>query len=267
MEAAAIDEAVRLFVQARRSGEPIAELPARCKPTSAAEVNAIVDAVTAELVARDGEKIAGWKIGFLYSPRQRPMICPLFESRLFDSPARVPLSVTSGLRIEPEISFRLTTDLPPRAKPYRPAEVAEALDACASLEMIDTRFDTSRRTLRQMIDDKSSRLEAMADHNTTGAYITAPGRGDWQEFDFASLRVTMRTPSRTLVETVGGHAFVDPFLPCVVLVNEMRHRGGVRAGELLVTGSFSGFFPVDVGEPVTAEFEGFGCVEAVYTSD
>ena len=54
-----------------------------------------------------GETIGGWKIGFVYSPRQKPMICPLFDSRLFASPARVPLSLTPSLRIEPEISFRL----------------------------------------------------------------------------------------------------------------------------------------------------------------
>lgn len=265
MEATAIAEAARLFLQSRRTGQPIAELPAHCKPANAGEVNAIVDAVTTELVAVDGERIGGWKIGLLYSPRQPAMICPLFESRLFASPARVPLSVTAALRIEPEISFRLTRDLPARSQPYRAGEVADALVACASLEMIDTRFDTSRRTIRQMIDDKSGRLEAMADHNTTGAYITAAGRSDWQDFDFASMRVAMRTPSRILVETVGGHAFVDPFLPCVVLVNELRRRGGVRAGQLLVTGSFSGFFPVEVDEPVTAEFEGFGSVEAIYS--
>jgi 2-keto-4-pentenoate hydratase len=69
-----------------------------------------------------------------------------------------------------------------------------------------------------------------------------------------------------IVDTVGGHAFVDPFLPCVVLVNAMRHRGGVRAGELLVTGSFSGFFEVEPDEPVTAEFVGFGSAVATFAS-
>ena len=266
MDARAVAEAARLFVEARRTGSRIRELPAHCRPSSAAEVNAIVDAVTDELVARDGETIVGWKIGLLYSPRQRPMICPLFASRVFSSPARVPRSITSACLIEPEISFRLQSDLPLRARPYRAWEVAEVLVACASLEMIDTRFDTSMRSIRQMIDDRSSRLDAMADHNTTGAYITATGRADWQEFDFAAMRVVMRTPARVLVETVGGHAFGDPFLPCVVLANEMRHRGGLRAGDLMVTGSFSGFFPVEPDVPVTAEFEGFGSVQATFSS-
>jgi 2-keto-4-pentenoate hydratase len=264
MDDAAIREAAQMFVTARTTGTRIAELPEHCRPASADDVNAIVDAVTGELVRHHGETIGGWKIGFVGSPRQAPMICPLFESRLFASPANVPLSLASACLIEPEIAFRLVHDLPPRAKHYRPAEVADALVACASLEMIDTRFDTSRRTIRQMIDDKRMRLEAMADHNTTGAYITAEGRADWQEFDFAAMRVTMRTPERVLVDRVGGHAFADPFLPCVVIANTMRHRGGLRAGELLVTGSFSGFFPVEPGAMVSAEFAGFGGVQAIY---
>ena len=266
MDATAIADAARLFVTARRTGRPIPELPEPLPPLTTDDVNAIVDAVTGELTAHDGETIGGWKIGFVYSPRQQPMICPLFDSRLFASPARVPLSLTPALRIEPEISFRLTQDLPARAKPYRAEEVAEAALACASLEIIDTRFDTARRSIRQMIDDKATRMWAMADHNTTGAYVTGEGRADWQDFDFAAMRMIMRTPDRMIVESVGGHAFTDPFLPCVVLANRMRHRGGMQAGQLMVTGSFSGFFEVKADEPVTAEFVGFGTAQATFAS-
>jgi len=255
-------QAARLLVEARRTGHPLRELPDSCKPKSADDVNAIIDAVTDQL----NEPIGGWKIGFLYSPRQKPVICPLFDSRLFDSPARVPLSLTPSLRIEPEISFRLLRDLPARTAHYRANEVADAIVACPSLEIVDTRFDTSYRSIRQMLDERSSKLEALADHNTTGAYIVGEGRTDWQDFDFAAMRVKMRTRDRVIVETVGGHAFLDPFLPCVVLVNQMRHRAGLRAGQVLVTGSFSGFFEVAADEPVTAEFVGFGSAEATFVT-
>ena len=266
MDAQTVRAAARCFVDARRTGRPIAALPDACRPQDTADVNAIVDAVTAELVGSGDEVIGGWKIGFVYSPRQRPMICPLFRSRLFESPAAVPLALVPSRRIEPEISFRLVHDLPARTTPCRPAEVAEALVACPSLELIDTRFDTSVRSIRAMLDDKATRLEAMADHNTTGAYVTGAPRADWQSFDFAALRAVMRTSRGVVVDTVGGHAFVDPFLPCVVLANEMRHRGGVKRGELLVTGSFSGFFEVPADDPVTVEFVGFGTAEATFTT-
>ena len=117
-----------------------------------------------------------------------------------------------------------------------------------------------------MLDEKSSKLEALADHNTTGAYVVAEGRADWQDFDFAAMRVQMRTEKRVIVETIGGHAFLDPFLPCVVLANQMRQRGGLRKGQVLVTGSFSGFFEVAADETVTAEFSGFGAAQATIVS-
>lgn len=262
MEPADVAEAARLFVEARKAGAPIKSLPERCRPANAADINAIVEAVTAQI----DETIVGWKVGFLYSPRQKPLICPLFDSRVFASPAKVPLALTPALLMEPEVSFRLLRDLPARKAPYAYEEIAEAVEACPSIEIIDTRFDTKVRTIRQMLDEKRSRLEAYADHNTTGAYIVGNGRKDWRKLDFGATRATMRSASRTIVDTLGGHAFVDPFLPAVVLVNEMRHRGGVRRGQILVTGSFSGFFPVAAEEQVTAEFEGLGSAVATITA-
>ena len=41
-----------------------------------------------------GEPIAGWKISFVYKPREKAFRAPLFASRVFASPARVPLSLT-----------------------------------------------------------------------------------------------------------------------------------------------------------------------------
>jgi len=32
----------------------------------------------------------------------------------------------------------------------------------------------------------------------------------------------MSADDKTIVETVGGHAFIDPFLPVVILANQLR---------------------------------------------
>jgi len=249
-----IAEAASLLLQARRTGVPLRELPVHCKPASAADSNAIIDAVSRGI----DEPVSGWKIAFIYMPRQGPFICPLYRSRVFDSPAQVPGSITASTMVEPEISFRLTRDLPPRGRKYTPEEVADAVIACPSIEIVDSRFDPRHRTLRQMCDEPRTKLEAFADHVTTGAYVVGEGRTDWREFDLDELRAVLRTPDRVMVDTRGGHAFVDPFLPCVVLANIMRRRAGLRAGELLVTGSYSGFFIVEPGVEVIAEFENFG---------
>jgi 2-keto-4-pentenoate hydratase len=262
MDQAKVVEAAKLLVEARRTGVPIRELPAELRPVVAADSNAIIDEVSRRL----GHEIAGWKITFLYKPREIPFQCPLFAPLVFASPARIPVSLTPSLCIEPEITFRLLADLPARARLYRPEEVASVVEACPSMEVVDTRFDTRHRTIRERLNERATLVEAYADHITNGAFIIGNGVKDWRDIDFGAMRVKMSAPGRTIVETVGGHAFVDPFLPVVVMANQLRRGPGMKAGQVVATGSFSGFFPVGAGQEIVAEFEGVGKASATFVS-
>lgn len=255
-------DAARLLVEARKTGKGIMELPKDCKPVTAADANEIVDEVTRQL----GEETAGWKITFLYKPREKPFRAPVFASRVLSSPARVPVAFAPSRFIEPEITFRLTRDLPPRAKLYRPDEVADAVEACPSFEIIATRFDTSQRTLRDMLNQRATMVEAYADHITSGAFVIGPPMKAWRDVDFAKMRVTMKAGDKTIVEGIGGHAFIDPFLPVVILANELRDKGGLKTGQFVATGSFSGYFPVELNQRIVAEFEHIGRVEATFVA-
>jgi 2-keto-4-pentenoate hydratase len=257
-----IDEAAALFVQARQFGKKIRELPEACRPQSTRDTNAIIREVTRRL----NKPIGGWKITFLFRPREEPIIAPMFAENIFESPARVPPAITHALLIEPEIAFRVLHDLPPRAATYRPEEVAEALVACAALELNDTRFDTAHRTIRQILDNRATILEAHADHQTSGAFVVGEPRADWRRVDFAAQPVVMQQGDNILVDRIGGHALSDPFLPAVVLANAVRREEGLKQGQILATGSFSGFFPVAADRPVTVEFKGFGSAEATFSS-
>ena len=260
MDKAKVVEAAKLLVEARRTGVPIKELPQDLRPLVAADSNAIVEEVSRML----GHEIAGWKITFLYKPREIPFQCPLFAPLVFSSPAKIPMSLTPSLCIEPEITFRLLADLPPRTRLYRPEEVAGAVEACPSLEVVDTRFDTRHRTIRQRLNERATLVEAYADHITNGAFVIGDGVRDWRDIDFGAVRVKMSAQGKAIVETVGGHAFVDPFLPVAVMANQLRHGPGMKAGQVIATGSFSGFFPVEAGQEIVAEFEGIGKASATF---
>jgi 2-keto-4-pentenoate hydratase len=272
MDAAAIAKAGRLLAEARISGVPIERLPEDCRPASVAEANAVGDATAALL----GEPLGGWKISFLFKPRQAPWLTPLFASRILDAGdgavVDIPLSLTPSLCIEPEITFRVLRDLPPRERPYDAGEVAGAVIACPSFEVVDTRYDTSRRSIRQMIDggqraDGSlSIFELFADHQTSGAFVPGAGVAGWRDYDFREVPVTMTADGAEIVSSVGGHAFGDPFLPLVVLANIMRRRQGLVTGQLLATGSFTGFFRVKPGQTIVADFAGFGRVAARFVA-
>lgn len=265
MDAGRVLQAAALLAEARTSGVPLDRLPQECRPSSVAEANAIGEA-TARIL---GEPLGGWKISFLYKPRQVPWLTPLSTTRIFDGGAGrtvdIPVALTPSRCIEPEITFRVLHDLPPREAPYRAQEVADAVVACPSFEVVDTRYDTRQRTIRQMIDGALPIFELFADHQTSGAFVAGSGRADWQDFDFREVRVAMTADGAEIVSSEGGHAFGDPFLPLVVLANIMRRRDGLRTGQLLATGSFTGFFPVEADQTVTADFTGFGRVAARFT--
>jgi 2-keto-4-pentenoate hydratase len=134
------------------------------------------------------------------------------------------------------------------------------------MEVVDTRFDTQYRTIRQRLNERATLVEAYADHITNGAFIIGTGCKSWRDIDFGAMRVTMSADDKPIVETIGGHAFVDPFLPVVVLANQLRRGPGLKAGQVVATGSFSGFFPVQVGQEIVADFEGVGRATATFVA-
>jgi 2-keto-4-pentenoate hydratase len=250
MNQAAIDEVARMLVQARTRGERLDALPARLKPQSFADSCAVMAAVDRLI----GDRIVGTKIAA--KPGAEVVYAPLQASRVFASPARIPIALVPSCFMECEISFRLTRDLPARATPYTEPEVFDALEACAAFELVDSRF----RDLKSAME--KAPYEFYADHIANGAMVLGAFRSDWQKFDFTRIRVAMKQGSQIIVEKTGGHPTGNPALPAVVLANLRRGTSGLAAGTIVVTGSFTGYHPVAANRPVTGEFEGFGAMEA-----
>jgi len=250
MDQAAIDEVARTFLRARQTGERLDPLPAHLKPKDFADSCAVMAAVDTLV----GERILGTKIAA--KPGTEVVYAPLQASRIFTSPARIPRALSPSQYMECEISFRLTRDLPPRASEYSEAEVFDALEGCAAFELVDSRF----RNLKAAME--KTPYEFYADHIANGAMVFGPFRKDWQKFDFTKTRVTMKQGSKTIVEKVGGHPTGNPGKPAVVLANLRRGTTGLTAGTFIVTGSFTGFHPVELDQPVKGEFEGFDTMEA-----
>lgn len=250
MDQAAVDEVARMFVQARQTGERLDPLPAKLKPTNFADSRAVMDAVDRIV----GDAIIGTKIAA--KPGAEVVYTTLHAGRAFTSPARIPRALVPSQYMECEISFRLLRDLPPRATDYAQQEVFDALEACAAFEAVDSRFKDLAATMA------ASPYDFYADHIAAGAMVFGAFRKDWQNFDFTKTKVAMKQGSRTIIEKTGGHPTGNPAIPALVLANMRRTTTGLRAGTMIVTGSFTGFHPVALNEPVRGEFEGFGTMEA-----
>jgi 2-keto-4-pentenoate hydratase len=202
-----------------------------------------------------GDRIVGTKIAA--KPGAEVVYTTLHAGRAFTSPARIPRALVPSQYMECEISFRLTRDLPPRTEAYTEQEVYDALEACCAFEAVDSRF----RDLKTTMD--RTPYEFYADHIAAGAMVFGEFRKDWQKFDFTKTKVTMTQGARTIVEKIGGHPTGNPAIPAVVLANLRRNTTGLKAGWIVVTGSFTGYHPVALTEPVRGVFEGFGTMEAV----
>jgi 2-keto-4-pentenoate hydratase len=250
MDQSAIDELAQTFVRARQTGERLDRLPPRLAPANFEDSCAVMDAVD-KLV---GDDIVGTKIAA--KPGAEVVYAPLHGGRVFMSPAQVPLCLTPCKYMECEISFRLTRDLPPRRTPYAEAEVFDALEACTAFELVDSRF----RDLKSAMEQEP--YQFYADHIANGAMVFGTFRNDWQTFDFTEMRVSMKQGARTIIEKTGGHPTGNPARPAVVLANLRRTTTGLKAGTFIVTGSFTGYHPVEINQPVTGEFEGFGTMQA-----
>ena len=242
-----IAEAARLLAQARRTGERITGLPVQ--PESVAEAHAIQDAVAARL----GEPAGAFKANA--PPNEEPTRGLIHARTIRPSPARVPAAEAPDCGVEGEVAFRFTRDLPPREQPYTREEVAGAVDACAAIEVVSSRFQdhTSR-----------SALEKVADCISNGGFVPGTPVRDWRGLNLGGIHVVLSVNGQVVLEQDGGHPTGDPLGVVVELANMTRTGAGVRAGQFVTCGSYTGLRFLKPGDACAVRFEGLGGAEVAF---
>jgi 2-keto-4-pentenoate hydratase len=103
------------------------------------------------------------------------------------------------------------------------------------------------------------RLAQVADQMNHGALITGSGRPDWREVDPVNEPVSLSIDGKPALETVGGNSAGDPLRMLVWLANTgARSLGGIKAGDLITTGSCTGTIFVEGPCRIAAEFPAVG---------
>ncbi|TCI00260.1 2-keto-4-pentenoate hydratase [Roseococcus sp. SYP-B2431] len=251
MDPSRIAEAAGLLAAARQSGGRIAALPASAAPQSVREAHAIQD----EVVKRTGAQVGAYKAnaptaasegvrGLIYAPV------------IHASPAMFPAAEAPQCGIEGEVAFRFRRDLPPRAAPYSREEVAGALDACAAIEVVSSRYADS---------DTATVLDKLADNISNGGLVPGALVEDWRGLDLGRIKVRLTVNGETVVEKSGGHPIGDPLGVAVALVEMMRQAGGVKAGQYVTCGSYTGLRYVRPGDRCRVAFEGLGEAELAFS--
>lgn len=245
-----IEQAASLLVRARRSMAPIDGLPAECQPSSVADAHAIQDAVTAAL----GKPIGAFKANAPANAEATRGV--IYADTIHASPARIPAAEVPQCGVEGEVAFVFRRDLPPRAAPYSRDEVAAAVDACAAIEVVTSRYQNL---------DKASTLEKLADCISNGAFVHAEPIADWRSLQLGKLPVTLTVNGVPVLQQIGGHPSGDPLGVAVVLVNMWGEQGGVRAGQFVTCGSCTGLRFLKPGDVCGVSFDGLGAVEVTFT--
>jgi 2-keto-4-pentenoate hydratase len=153
--------------------------------------------------------------------------------------------------IEAEIAFRFARDLPPRAAPYADDEVAAAVgEALVTIEICDTRLAGWKT---------APALWKLADLQSNAALVTGSARADWRDVDFAVQPAELWIDGERRVAVQGSHATVNPFRIVPWMANHCAARsGGLREGDVVTAGSWTGITFVDVGAAIRAAFPGIG---------
>jgi 2-keto-4-pentenoate hydratase len=234
-------EAADLLLDARRTHIPIADLPSALQPTSLEEVARIHDEM-----AMAYEDIGGWKIG-AGTPEATPFFAPMPRAWMASSGA-----ILSGPRyryrvLECEISFLMGEDLPPRATPYTREEVVAAIASChPAIEELES----------GLINPKAANnLSALADLQMHGGFIYGPACADWKSIDFSKETITLSIDGVVQVERTGSNTSGDLMRLLPYLANEGAARtGGLKAGQWITTGSWTGNTPAAAGSSAEASF-------------
>jgi len=232
----------RLLLTARRDGAP-----ARIEVADPAQAYAVQRLVMAEL----GE-IGGWKVG-ADGPEAPPNCAPLPASHVVRAPHVFEAPLFTQREVESEICFTFGAGLPPRGKPYVVEDILAAIETCQpGIEILQSRLEAP---------ETAPRLALLADFIQHGGFAWGEPIADWRTTDFAVMRICQTIEGAPPIERTGNPAG-DMARLMVWLANEGAvWAGGIKRGQIVTCGSWTGKSRAAQGAQVCAAFSGAAPVQ------
>ena len=256
-------KAVDLLTEVRRSRVRLDALPVDCRPDDLAAAYAIQAVHAERLAALQGGAPVGYKIGCTNVTAQaqlgidEPFYGRLFPGAVHDSAARLRADDFFMRVIEAEFAFRMVDDLPAAAAPYDLDGVAAAVGAVVpAIEVVDSRY-TDWTT--------AGAAALIADNGSHGALIHGPVTEAWRDIDLESAPVILSVAGEVVREGVGGNALGHPLHALAWLANTLCFSGGgLRAGDLVSTGTCIEVYFADPKDRIRADFGDLGSLEVEF---
>ena len=203
-----------------------------------------------------GEHQIGWKVGLTSKAIQQqfnvhePVFGCILESRPTGHVFAPADLITPGF--ENELCLRLGKDL---SGVITMDEARAAIDAVyPSLEIIETRGDLTAQLALALADNAQQKSVIL------GAPTKFPAHPETVE-----VRVTIN--GQTAATGTGDAVLGNPLNSLIWLSAKLAEYGrGLKAGEIVMSGSFTRQFPIKPGDTIRAEFSGIGTVETSMTA-
>jgi 2-keto-4-pentenoate hydratase len=245
----AASQLAALLIAARADpAHKVVAVPAALRPADSAAAYATQHAVAATF-----GPIGGWKVG---APGGNTICGALPAATVTASPARLPAATHTLRGIEAEVAFRMGADLKPCATPYTRAEVVAAIATMhPAIEVLESRF---------VEPGDHDLLTNLADTQSHGGFVYGAGRKDWHDIDL-SKELCEQYVDGKLHTSRTGYPFGDILKMMEWLANVGSHwAGGLKAGQFVTCGSWTGAARVAAGAKVRVTFASLGEVLVEY---
>ena len=247
---------------ARRSRARLGPLAAGIAPKTEAEGYRIQHAVHGLLAADVGAR-TGYKIGCTSAVMQQYLDIPhpcaggVFAKGVFDSGVRLRASDYVRVGVECEIAVRLARDLPATAAPFTADAVAGTIEAyLPAIEIVDDRY----------VEWQSMGAPALvADDFFAAGCVLGPAVARTAAPDLLTVVGRALINGAEVGQGTGADVLGHPHHALAWLANHLAaETKGLRAGEIVLTGSLVKTVWLYAGDSVAMELLGLGTVTATF---
>lgn len=222
-------------------------------------------AIQRETIALSGHPVVGFKVGSTSAEAMKhlgsagPGAGPLMAPFVHVGPATIRVHAAHHPMVEGEFAVRLGRNLPARQAEYGFAEVADAVEAvAAAIEIVGSRFAGGL--------DGLGRLLATADCSANIGLALGPWQTGWRPVDLAAHSIVMRINGVERDRGTGARSLGHPLNVVQWLANRLSADGrGLRAGEIVSTGTCTGVIAVAPGDMATVDLGTLGSVAVTFT--
>lgn len=260
-DSARIAAAAARLLDARRTGSLFNSLDP-VAPESIAESYAIADAVAAEVA----EPVVGWKIGCTSEFAQKalgldqPMSGRVHDLRRAEGAEPISIAVRPGAQLEGEFAFTFAADLNPADAPFTQADIAAAISTLhPAIEVVGGRAEDFMT---------GPVLTTIADSGANYCLAIGPGVSEWSPDDLPTAAASMNVAGEVTGSGTGADVLGHPLDAVTWLANHLAERNlGLRAGDVVTSGTCTQITAATPGIEVTAEFGPYGSVTIALTSE